>query len=147
MNNNSSKYIYLNELIDRQLKNISPSKRLLTRDFNRIIKYINSSIFDKEKCCIWTGYIANLNSNSGKHISYCFQKKKMTLHRLLYENYVEPIGDDCYIRYTCNDVNNRGMCCNIHHMVKQQCVPIKSNENSENEKDDKNECDGKIYFD
>ena len=44
-----------------------------------------------------------------------FNKKKIALHRILYNNYVEEIHDNEYIKFICS---NKGRCCNINHMKK-----------------------------
>lgn len=104
------------ELITRQVKNIPSNKKLLYHDIKRICKYINTSIFDENNCCIWNGYITNSNNiNKGIYINFYFKKKKTALHRLLYSNFVEILKDDEYLKFNCE---NKGKCCNIHHLKK-----------------------------
>ena len=110
---------YLRELISNQLKNIPASRRLLYKDLARVTKYINTSIFDEEQCCIWDGYVTNAkNAKKGTYINFFFRNKKVALHRLLYENFVGSLGDEHYLKFSCDDEENKGKCCNINHMIK-----------------------------
>jgi len=106
----------LRELVSKQLKNIPSDKKLQYTDLRRICKYINSSIFDENKCSIWNGYITNSNnSNKGTYINFYFRKKKAALHRLLYTNFIEELTDEEYLKFNCE---NKGKCCNIYHLKK-----------------------------
>lgn len=103
------------ELINKQIK-VSNSNKLSTQDIKRIAKNLNMSIFNPTDCCIWNGYITNVNNNKrGTYINFYFKKKKVTLHRLLYNNYISELSKDEYIKFTCK---NKGKCCNINHMKK-----------------------------
>jgi hypothetical protein len=115
------------ELKRRQLDTVPHSKRLRPNDIHRIVQRTDNSIFDEERCCLWTGYITNLkNKRKGKYINFYFRnKKKVALHRLLYANFKGEISDKDYIKYSCQ---NKGICCNINHMVRF--------EYNSNEKDD-----------
>lgn len=82
----------------------------------RICKYIDTSIFDKNKCCLWNGYITNINnSNKGTYVNFYFRNKKVALHRLLYSNFVAPLNSSEYLKFNCD---NKGICCNINHYEK-----------------------------
>lgn len=121
MSNNSSleKKKFLKELIANQLKNVQPNRRLTYKDFARVTKYIETSIFDEDECCIWEGYITNAkNAKKGTYINFFFRNKKVALHRLLYENLVGPLGDDYYLKFSCENEENKGKCCNVNHMIK-----------------------------
>ena len=105
------------ELKRRQIPNIPSSRKLRPNDIHRIVQHTDNSIFDEEKCCLWTGYITNLkNKRKGTYINFYFRdKKKVALHRLLYANFKGDISNKDYIKYSCA---NKGKCCNINHMVK-----------------------------
>jgi hypothetical protein len=106
----------LNELVYKQLKSIPNKHKLQFSDIKRMCKYINNSIFDENECTLWNGYVTNNNNNTkGKYINFYFRKKKVALHRLLYNNYVQPLGDNEYLKFSCE---NKGKCCNIHHLNK-----------------------------
>ena len=127
-NNNN---IFLKELLTKQLKNVNISKKLNYNDIKRISKFISSSIFDDTKCSLWNGYITNeKNQTKGTYINFYFNKKKIALHRLLYINYINDIDKNDYIKFCCN---NKGKCCNIHHM-KKYCYNklINNNDNIKN---------------
>jgi len=140
VNNN----ILLKELINNQLKSTPLNKKLTYSDFKRIIKYIDVSLFDDNKCCLWNGYITNSKPEKnykGAYINFYFKKKKVALHRLLFINFKEHISDNDYIKYTCD---NKGGCCNINHMVKftyNSILPsqLTCKEVKQNTKNDKNE--------
>lgn len=131
MSDNSSleKKKYLKELVTNQLKTVPLNRRLIYKDLARITKYIESSIFDDNKCCIFKGYVTNAkNPKKGTYINFFFRNKKVAFHRLLYENFVGSLGDDYYIKFTCEDEDNKGKCCNVNHMLK-----YKYNSNNEND--------------
>ena len=106
----------LSELIEKQLKNIDRNKKLNYNELKRLTKYIDDTIFNESKCCIWKGYITNINNPSkGIYVNFYFRGKKPVLHRLLYINFVGPLGDDEYLKFVCE---NKGKCCNIKHLQK-----------------------------
>jgi len=106
----------LNDMLKKQLKTISHDKKLKYNDLKRLCKYINGNIFDETKCCIWNGYITNVNNESkGVYINFYFKGKKAALHRLLYINFVGELTDDEYLKFSCD---NKGKCCNIAHLNK-----------------------------
>jgi hypothetical protein len=113
---NVEKKKLIRELISHQLKNIPIDKRLQYRDLCRIAKYISSSIFDEEECCIWEGYITNAkNAKKGTYINFFFRNNKVALHRLFYINFVGHLNEYEYLKFTCV---NKGKCCNINHLIK-----------------------------
>jgi hypothetical protein len=105
------------ELKRRQLPTCPASKAFRPGDIQRIVQHTNTSIFDKEKCALWTGYITNLqNKRKGTYVNFYFRnKKKVALHRLLFANFKGEICHNEYIKYSCA---NKGKCCNVNHMVK-----------------------------
>lgn len=108
----------VSELINNQLHYVPEDKKLYHNDIKRIAKNITSSIFDKEQCSLWTGYITNLNKNNkGTYINFYFRKKKVALHRLLYSNYIGPIDNSEYIKFKCE---HKGYCCNINCVKKHK---------------------------
>lgn len=111
-NNNAEKIF--KELANKQLKNVHSSKKLQINDIKRISKKISTSIFDNNTCAIWNGYITNFNNASkGQYVNFYFRKKKVALHRLLYANFVGELNKDEYLKFNCE---NKGKCCNVHHM-------------------------------
>ncbi len=105
--------LYL-ELIQKQRKDCRDSKKLNLSELRRISKNLDNSIFDHNNCSIWNGYITNNNSNlKPSYINFYFRNKKIALHRLLYENYVENLDKNQYLKYSCK---NKGICCNINHI-------------------------------
>jgi hypothetical protein len=111
----SRKTTILDEMTKKQIKNIDEDKMLSYRDMTRIVKNINTSIFAQNSCCIWTGFVTNVWNHKSTFINFYFKKKKVALHRLLYNNFVAPIADTEYIKYSCN---NKGRCCNVLHFIK-----------------------------
>ena len=109
------KSVILDEMVNKQVKNIDFNKILSYRDMTRIVKNINTSIFSPNSCCIWTGYVTNVWNHKSTFINFYFKKRKVALHRLLYNNFIGPISDTEYIKFSCN---NRGRCCNVLHFIK-----------------------------
>lgn len=124
----------LRESLSKQLKNINPSKKLQYSDLKRICKYIDKSMFDENKCCLWTGYVTNVNnSTKGTYINFFYKKKKVALHRLLYINFIGPLSNNEYLKFTCE---SKGVCCNIHHLKKFKYQKIvEKNSDIEKKKD------------
>ena len=89
--------------------------KLYLKDMQRISQNINSSIFG-DKCCIWQGKKNQKPNNKGYYINFFFNKKKMSLHRILYINYVGELNKNEYLKGTCP---NNGICCNINHYSKK----------------------------
>lgn len=109
----------LSDLAQNQRRDVPTSKKLQYTDLKRIAKNLGSSIFDGE-CSIWKGYITNAkNVSKGVYINFYFRGKKYALHRLLYNNFVEDLNDDEYIKFSCA---NKGKCCNVHHLVKYKYI-------------------------
>ena len=108
-----NRYELLNELVTRQIDNGTPSKTLSYNDFKRISLKIPNSIFGLD-CSIWNGKI---RKHHGTYISFFFKGRKKALHRILYMNYVEPLADNEFLRFTCS---NKGACCNISHVEKMR---------------------------
>lgn len=103
------------ELIKYQLPDVPIQWKLNINDMKRICKYIDTSIFD-DTCCIWNGYITNINNtNKGTYVNFYFRNKKVALHRLLYSNFVAPLKSSEYLKFNCD---NKGICCNVNHYEK-----------------------------
>ena len=128
----SSKKTIMCEMINNQLKNIRQDKKLSYNDIKRIVKNIDSSIFGDD-CCMWNGYIANLQDNKSAYINFYFREKKLALHRLLYYNYVGPIDHNEHIAFSCN---NRGKCCTLKHLIKNEREYDDKSEEKDNETTD-----------
>lgn len=102
------------ELIKKQRIKCKESKKFTLNDIKRVAKHIDTSIFDKNKCSLWTGFVTNKQNNKICYINFYFRHRKVALHRLLYINYVTELSSDQYIKFTCD---NKGICCNINHMT------------------------------
>jgi hypothetical protein len=101
------------ELIHKQLKNIDIDNKLTYNDINRLRMYLTTSIFDEKECSLWKGYAPTIKYNT-HHIDFYLNKKKKTLYRLLYINYIGPLNSNEYVKSTCE---NKGLCCNINHFI------------------------------
>ena len=55
------------------------------------------------------------NIKNNYYVYFYLNKKKHTLQRLLYNNYIGDIKDSEYIKFTCS---NKGICCSIKHLIK-----------------------------
>lgn len=133
-----SKKEILDELLKKQLKNVTTNK-LSYEDIKRLSKYIKSSIFDENACSIWNGYVTNTdNESKGVYINFYHNGKKIALHRILYSNYVGSLGENEYLKFSCE---NKGKCCNIMHIQKFKYVTKKNDKiknNITNKEQDKN---------
>lgn len=119
--------IYL-ELIQNQRKECKEGRKLNLSELKRISKNLDDSIFDENKCSIWNGYITNSSSQTKpSYINFYFRGKKIALHRLIYENYVDDISDNQYLKFSCM---NKGTCCNINHIIivnsNKTCQKVRS---------------------
>lgn len=110
----STKNLMLQHMLQHQKKNLPFKLRLDLEDIKRILDNINTSIFDKDQCCIWNGYVTN-NNEKCKYINFYFKHRKIALHRLLYINYVGSLDNKNYLKFTCK---RKGICCNINHIEK-----------------------------
>jgi len=105
----------LSEMINNQLNDVG-TKKLQYGDIKRLSTKLSTTIFDENVCSLWSGYITNANKiDKGIYINFYFDGKKAILHRLLYTNFVGPLSKDEYLKFTCE---NKGKCCNIHHLKK-----------------------------
>lgn len=128
----------LEELIKNQLITVDYDKKFTLLDIKRLVNNIQTSIFS-DNCCIWSGYIINSKKNS--YISFFIKNKKIALHRLLYCNFIGPLSDNEYIKYTCK---NKGICCSIKHFKKVDNNKILDEKIIEPIK--KNVVNNKVYF-
>ncbi len=111
-----NKTLLLQEFIQKQRKEIPEDKKIYPSDMKRICKNITASVFEKDECCLWEGYITNLHKqNKGTYVNFYYGGKKVALHRLLYINFVEDLSPDEYLKFNCE---NKGSCCNINHLKK-----------------------------
>lgn len=138
------------ELIQKQRKDCKESKKLNLSELKRISKNLVKSIFSEDECSIWNGYITNKSSNSKpSYVNFYFRNKKIALHRLLYENYIGDINDNQYLKFTCN---NKGICCNVNHIIivnskKSICQPVEVNDESNVKKDSSDNLNMIVNFD
>jgi len=107
-----NKTIIFQELIKNQRKNINSDKKLSLSDLKRISLYLSNSIFTNN-CSLWEGFVTEIK-NTTTFINFFFNGKKQALHRLLYNNFVNDVNDNEYLKFTCE---NKGQCCNIYHIV------------------------------
>ena len=142
VNQNNSLLI---ELINKQRKDVPTENKLYLPDIKRVCKNIDKDIFGDE-CCLWNGYITNVNKKyKGTYINFYFKHKKVALHRLLYINYIDDLGKDEYLKFTCP---NKGSCCNVNHLKKFKYNRKKkiTEKKKENVKIIKNENENKLLI-
>ena len=110
-----SQLLFLN-LIRKQRKNIKMIGnygKLSFDDIKRIDKYIEEDIFNNEnkECIIYRG---ELKKN---YATISFKGRKVSVHRLLYHNYIDDIKERDQIAFLCE---NRSICCNLKHFYKSE---------------------------
>ncbi len=106
-------HMRIDDMIPMQRANLNDSVRMDQRDMARVIRHANGDIFGNE-CCLWNGYVTRSGTHSS-YINFWFKGKKTSLHRLLYNNFVGDLEDTAYLKYTCS---NKGVCCNVNHIVR-----------------------------
>ena len=95
-------------LLSNQLDEIPSNRRLKFRDMQRLAKYLPCDIFDTENCCLWK----DSNLDKSPYINFYFNRQKVSIQRLLYENFVGKLSKHEYLKFNCE---NKGTCCNITH--------------------------------
>lgn len=131
----------VNKLFNNQLKNVDHKYRLNTKDIIRLSSYINSDPFSETDCCKWRGAISK-STHQSKYINFWFNKKKQALHRILYLNYKGELQKNKYLKFTCQNPNMRGICCNINHIIL-----INENDDEDNNEIKKETKDNKLNSD
>ena len=105
-----------NEILEKLIKNqrllVDNKNKLSLLDLNRISNNLPISIFENN-CCIFEGPI--INSNNKNYISFFINGKKTSLHRILFNNYVDDLLNSEYLKYSCS---NKGKCCTLNHFYK-----------------------------
>jgi len=110
------------KLIKNQINNIDSKDKLSLLDLKRLADNLLNDIFGSE-CCFWGGpIITNLNNKS--YISFFHNGKKISIHRILYKNYINKLENNEYLKYTCE---NQGICCCLNHFYKKE-KPEKNSE-------------------
>ena len=139
----------VDKLINLQRANCHVDKLLSEKDLKRIHNRTGGIINTTNECILWNGYIT---FNKIKYINFYFKGKKCALHRLLYINFKGKLNENDYLEYICINKCNKGICCNINHIIKKRDInkknllinsPINSPNNSENNSKNINT----VYFD
>ena len=101
----------LKKLITKQRNDIRKSgnySKMSFKDLKRLDTYIEGDIFNKSDKCI--RYTGELKKNTA---IFSFKGKKVSLHRLLYHNFINPIVRTDIIKFKCP---NKGLCCSLDHI-------------------------------
>ena len=110
----------LQELIDKQLKDVTKKFRFTQKHLLRLSLSLPTSIFHPTQCSIWsTSYISRARIRIRRHqkyVTFSMRGKKHMSQRLIYLNYCGQLPNH-FIRSNCS---NKGKCCNINHMTKVQ---------------------------
>ena len=107
MTDNTSKF---KKIIQNQRKDIRKSgnySKMSFKDLKRLDSYVEGDIFEDEDCIRYNG---ELKKNTA---IFSFKGKKVSLHRLLYHNFVNHISRSDIIKFECP---NKGICANINHI-------------------------------
>jgi hypothetical protein len=126
-NKKLEKSLFVN-LLKKQLKDIKKLGnygKLSYEDVKRIDKYLKDNIFDSDECCIYRG---ELKKN---YATISYKGKKVSVHRLLYHNYVNKIIESDYIVFKCQ---HRGICCNLKHFTMSKKRKLIGEDKQVNEK-------------
>ena len=127
---NSSQKLFVS-LIRKQRKKIIKNGnygRLSFDDIKRIDKYLNSNIFNSDECCIYRG---ELKKN---YATISYKGKKVSVHRLLYHNYINNLVKTDYIVFNCP---HKGICCNLEHFSMSRKKKFEKEEDSKKKETNK----------
>lgn len=127
---NSSQKLFVS-LIRKQRKKIIKKGnygRLSFDDIKRIDKYLNSNIFNSGECCIYRG---ELKKN---YATISYKGKKVSVHRLLYHNYINNLVKTDYIVFNCS---HKGICCNLEHFSMSRKKKFEKEEDSKKKETNK----------
>ena len=109
-------------LIQKQRKNIRKSgnyNKMSFRDLKRLDTYIEGDIFNSDDCIRYNGEVKKNTA------IFSFKGKKVSLHRLLFHNFVDHIIRSNVIKFKCP---NRGLCTNLNHIyLKGQKIDSQEN--------------------
>lgn len=97
----------LEELIKYRRKDLDVTKKLSYKDCVRLLNNLDGSPFE-EGCC-------SIKQNKLLHGFFYFNRKKVSISRLLYMNYVGDISDNEYVYRICR---HKADCLNIGHLKK-----------------------------
>jgi hypothetical protein len=109
-------------LFKKQRKGIKKSgsyERIKLDEIKRLDKNIYENFFDSPDCVLYHGEVKN------NYATISFKKKKVSVHRLIYHNYIGHIGNDDKIEFLCD---MKGSCCNINHFRIKKQQPKKKKE-------------------
>lgn len=101
---------HLSILIKKQRPDIKKSgnyNKMSFRDLKRLDIYIEGNIFDTDECIRYNG---ELKKNTA---IFSFKGKKVSLHRLLFHNFIRRIVRSDIIKFKCP---NSGLCANLNHI-------------------------------
>jgi len=106
----------LQELIDKQLKDVTKKFRFTQKHLLRLSLSLPTSIFHPTQCSIWnSSFVCRARARtSDNYVRFSMRGKKHMSQRLIYLNYCGPLPSH-FIRSNCS---NKGKCCNINHMKK-----------------------------
>lgn len=114
-------------LFKNQRKDIEKSgsyERIKLDEIKRLDKNIYENFFDSDECVLYHGEVKN------NYATISFKKKKVSVHRLIYHNYVGHISNSDKIEFLCD---KKGNCCNIKHFTIKKAPPKKKEKEKVND--------------
>ncbi len=112
-------------LFKNQRKNIKKSgsyEMIKLDEIKRLDKNIYENFFDSKECVIYHGEVKK------NYATISFKQKKVSVHRLIYHNYIGHINDYDKIEFLCK---NKGNCININHFTLKKTQPMKKEKEKE----------------
>jgi hypothetical protein len=102
---------------DKQLRNLSKEVKLTEFEMKTIMNKLDNPNIFSGKCSVWT---SNYEKRNGIYVNHYKNKKKNTLHKLIYSNFIEDIMDKrIYLKHTCSNY----LCLNINHLRPKKEKP------------------------
>ena len=100
----------IHDLVIHQRENVE-NDRLGYNDIIRLSKSINGDIFG-DKCVVWQN--TKIRDNRKTYPTFYLNKRKCSLNRVLYSNYINKIVRGEYIYTKCNTIK----CICMSHIIK-----------------------------
>lgn len=103
--------------MELQLKDVDSLNRLSYKDLLRVTRHIDGNFFTDE-CCKWKNYKCK-----GKYITFFHTpqkgiRRKTSLRRILWRNFVSELEDDDFLDRICNT----DYCMNLNHFLKREFI-------------------------
>ena len=104
------------------IKDIGKYGKMTYADYERVLKYTNTSPLNNTSCSIWNAWCVSKTDKGNQHGMFSFRGKTVRVHCLMYHNFVGPLPNDFGrpsgkdIPAICHTCDSNGRCVNINHI-------------------------------